>query len=91
LIAGLNANNPDLAGKFAIFSTKMSQTRATLRLFDDLPMLAYTLEYGMGKKVMIKLLVYRELFFYQSACFVKKTPDQILRFNRHFQSCFCFQ
>lgn len=28
----------------------MSQTRATLRLLDDLPMLQYTLEYGLGHK-----------------------------------------
>jgi peroxin-11C len=28
----------------------MSRTRATLRLFDDLPMLQYTMDYGWGKK-----------------------------------------
>lgn len=42
--------NDDLAKKFAIFSTKMSQTRANLRLFDDLPMIQQSMEYGLGEK-----------------------------------------
>lgn len=42
--------NDDWAKKFATFSTKMSQTRANLRLFDDLPMIQYTKEYGWGHK-----------------------------------------
>ncbi|KAL7010457.1 hypothetical protein ACKWTF_012674 [Chironomus riparius] len=42
--------NDDLAKKFATFSTKMSQTRANLRLLDDLPMIKYSLEYGFGEK-----------------------------------------
>lgn len=42
--------NEDYAKKFAIFSTKMSQTRANLRLFDDLPMIQYSIEYGFGEK-----------------------------------------
>lgn len=42
--------NEDLAKKFAIFSTKMSQTRANLRLFDDLPMIQSSLDYGLGEK-----------------------------------------
>lgn len=42
--------NDDLAKKFAIFSTKMSQTRANLRLLDDIPMINYSLEYGLGEK-----------------------------------------
>jgi peroxin-11C len=45
-----NNGNDDLAKKFAIISTKMSQTRANLRLFDDLPMIKYSLEYGLGEK-----------------------------------------
>ncbi|XP_058059387.1 peroxisomal membrane protein 11C-like [Anopheles bellator] len=49
--SGLYAQkDPQLARKLAIFSTKMSETRATLRLFDDLPMLAYSLSYGYGNK-----------------------------------------
>lgn len=56
LTSGLYANNdPDFAKKLAIFSSKMSQTRATLRLFDDLPMLSYSLSYGMGSKVCRKI------------------------------------
>ena len=33
-----------------IFSSQMSATRAVLRLFDDLPMLKYSLQYGFGKQ-----------------------------------------
>ncbi|KXJ82848.1 hypothetical protein RP20_CCG010676 [Aedes albopictus] len=51
LASGMYASkDPDFAKKLAIFSSKMSQTRATLRLFDDLPMLSYSLSYGMGSK-----------------------------------------
>lgn len=52
LVAGLNSSkNPDFAKKCAIFSSKISQARATLRLIDDIPMLQYCLEYGLGRKV----------------------------------------
>lgn len=52
LVAGLNVErNPDLAKRFAIISSKISGARATLRLIDDIPMLQYTLEYGLGRKV----------------------------------------
>jgi peroxin-11C len=46
----LEKGNDDLAKKFAIFSTKMSQTRANLRLLDDLPMIQYSMDYGLGEK-----------------------------------------
>lgn len=46
----------DFAKKFAIFSTKMSQTRATLRLLDDLPMIQYTMDYGFGEKEPDRLM-----------------------------------
>lgn len=50
LASALNVDrHPDAANKLKIFSSKMSQTRATLRLFDDLPMLQCTLQYGLGK------------------------------------------
>ncbi|XP_063705422.1 peroxisomal membrane protein 11C [Culicoides brevitarsis] len=50
LASVMNAEkHPDAANKLKIFSSKMSQTRATLRLFDDLPMLQCTLQYGWGK------------------------------------------
>jgi len=48
LIGGLTSD-PVLAKKWFIVSSKMSGTRAVLRLLDDLPMLKYTLEYGLGK------------------------------------------
>ncbi|XP_053698730.1 peroxisomal membrane protein 11C-like [Sabethes cyaneus] len=51
LAAGMYvSNDPDLSKKLAIFSSKMSQTRATLRLLDDLPMISYSLNYGTGSK-----------------------------------------
>lgn len=52
LISGLS-NNEAFAKKMAVFSSKMSTTRAALRLFDDLPMLKYTLEYGLGNEVCL--------------------------------------
>jgi peroxin-11C len=42
--------NDDFAKKFAVISTKMSQTRANLRLLDDIPMIQYSLDYGFGEK-----------------------------------------
>lgn len=52
LVSGLSkTSNPLLAQKLAIFSSKISGARATLRLIDDIPMLKYTLEYGFGKNV----------------------------------------
>lgn len=75
LMSGLYAtSNSDLSKKLAIFSSKISGARATLRyngltvmlqflflqyiinifrLIDDIPMLKYTLEYGLGQKVRI--------------------------------------
>lgn len=54
LVSGLSkTSNPLLAQKMAIFSSKISGARATLRLIDDIPMLKYTIEYGFGKKVEI--------------------------------------
>lgn len=51
LASGMYAiKDPDLSKKLAIFSSKMSQTRATLRLLDDLPMINYSLSYGIGNK-----------------------------------------
>lgn len=52
LAGGLyNESNPNLAKSLSTFSSKISAARATLRLIDDIPMLQYTLEYGLGKKV----------------------------------------
>lgn len=52
LAAGLYVtSNPDLSKRLSIFSSKVSGARATLRLIDDLPMLRYTLEYGLGSMV----------------------------------------
>jgi peroxin-11C len=33
-----------------MFASKLSETRRILRLFDDLPMLKYTMQYGFGDK-----------------------------------------
>lgn len=52
LIAGLNAaKDRDLAKRFATISSKISGARATLRLIDDIPMLQYTIDYGLGRQV----------------------------------------
>lgn len=51
-----NSGNDDIAKKLAIFSTKMSQTRANLRLLDDIPMIQYSLDYGWGEKEPDKLM-----------------------------------
>lgn len=52
LLSGLYAaSDPDLAKRLSIFSSKISGARATLRLLDDIPMLQYSLEYGLGSKV----------------------------------------
>jgi peroxin-11C len=55
LIGGVHSNKA-LAEKFLLFSKHMSNTRATLRLLDDLPMLKYNLEYGFGKEEPDKLM-----------------------------------
>lgn len=52
MAGGLSGNgNADLAKKLLIFSSKISGARTTLRLIDDIPLLRYTLEYGLGKQV----------------------------------------
>lgn len=48
--------NEELAKNFAIFSSKMSQTRANLRLLDDIPMIRYSMEYGLGEKEPDKIM-----------------------------------
>ncbi|RZC38279.1 peroxisomal membrane protein 11C, partial [Asbolus verrucosus] len=55
LIGGLHTNKV-WAKKFLLFSHHMSTTRATLRLLDDLPMLKYNLEYGLGQEEPDKLM-----------------------------------
>lgn len=63
LIGGL-AKDDLLAKRFQVFSSQMSATRATLRLLDDLPMLKYTLEYGIGKEVRICVKNMRIVFLF---------------------------
>lgn len=61
LAGGLNVNNNnELAQKLLIFSSKISGARTTLRLVDDLPLLQYTLDYGLGRKVCA--LVAKQIF-----------------------------
>jgi peroxin-11C len=38
----------DVEQSAKIFSSKLSETRRILRLFDDLPMVKFTLDYGYG-------------------------------------------
>ncbi|KAL3280157.1 hypothetical protein HHI36_017657 [Cryptolaemus montrouzieri] len=49
LVGGLTKNE-DLAKKLLYVSKHLSETRTTLRLLDDLPMLKYSFEYGLGKE-----------------------------------------
>ncbi|XP_017053974.1 peroxisomal membrane protein 11C [Drosophila ficusphila] len=50
LLAGYQANrNPDLSQRCATVSSKISGARATFRLFEDLPVFQYTLQYGLGE------------------------------------------
>lgn len=46
LVAGLKKDD-----RLLKFSNLMSECRTTLRLFDDIPMLYYSLSYGLGRKV----------------------------------------
>lgn len=52
LSGGLTAKrDAELSRKLLIFSSKISGARTTLRLIDDIPLLQYTLEYGLGRRV----------------------------------------
>ncbi|KAH8349453.1 hypothetical protein KR084_007547 [Drosophila pseudotakahashii] len=49
LVAGYHAKrNPDLSRRCATVSSKISGAKATLRLIEDLPVIQYTLDYGLG-------------------------------------------
>lgn len=39
--------------RLGTIAQEFGKCRTVLRLFDDIPMLAYTLRYGLGKKVSI--------------------------------------
>jgi peroxin-11C len=43
-----------MGARFNTIAQEFGKCRTVLRLFDDIPMLAYTLHYGLGKKVSIK-------------------------------------
>lgn len=45
--------NEGVSARLDSFSGQLSACRATLRLLDDIPMLAYFVEYGLGDKVCI--------------------------------------
>lgn len=51
-VAGLH-KNPKTVAQLDNFSSQLSACRAALRLLDDIPMIAYCLEYGLGKKVRL--------------------------------------
>uniref|UniRef100_A0A0V0GAZ2 Putative peroxisomal bioproteinsis protein peroxin n=1 Tax=Triatoma dimidiata TaxID=72491 RepID=A0A0V0GAZ2_TRIDM len=48
-LAGITKSN-ELEQKLNIFSDQINCCRTVLRLFDDIPMLSYTLSYGLGRK-----------------------------------------
>jgi hypothetical protein len=39
---------------FLKFSSKLSETRRVLRLFDDFPMIMYSMHYGLGDKDKVR-------------------------------------
>jgi len=45
------AGNTKFGARIAKIASEISACRTVLRLFDDIPMLAYTLSYGLGKTV----------------------------------------
>lgn len=49
-LAGITKSK-ELEHKLNIFSDQINCCRTVLRLFDDIPMLTYTLSYGLGRKV----------------------------------------
>ncbi|KAF5295109.1 hypothetical protein FQA39_LY13260 [Lamprigera yunnana] len=55
-LLGSISNDKVFAKRCSTFSAQMSTTRAVLRLFDDLPMLKYSLQYGLGKEEPDKYL-----------------------------------
>lgn len=46
-----DASSQKLGKSLLLFSAQLSQCRTTLRLFDDLSMLAYSHSYGLGGEV----------------------------------------
>lgn len=50
LVGGLTTSDK-LAQKLDILSDQINSCRTVMRLFDDAPMLCYTLSYGLGKEV----------------------------------------
>lgn len=54
LVAGLQKSRyPEWSRKFAVMSSKISGARATLRLIDDIPMIKYAIDYGLGAEVSL--------------------------------------
>lgn len=93
LASGLYATkNPDLAKKLAAISSRISGSRATLRLIDDVPMLQYSLEYGLGANEPDRILsaiglisifvdhlyypVEKICWLYELNCITLKHPDR---------------
>lgn len=50
------ASRGNISTKFGVISKELSYARVILRLFDDLPMLTYTMRYGLGKHEESKLV-----------------------------------
>ena len=51
-LVGGSGNSP-LARKLLTIAGELGACRVVLRLFDDLPMLSFTYDYGWGKKVVL--------------------------------------
>lgn len=58
LVSGIQkTSNPEYSRKFAVISSKISGARATLRLIDDIPMIKYAIDYGLGLEVSVSCFV----------------------------------
>jgi peroxin-11C len=51
-LAGTGQTN--MGARLSTIAQEFGKCRTVLRLFDDIPMLAYTLHYGLGKKVSMQ-------------------------------------
>lgn len=66
MLSGISKSNEN-SKKFLTVSLQLSLCRTILRLFDDLPMLSYTLSYGLGRGVSSRA-VYRTAPLRQLQC-----------------------
>lgn len=74
--------------KLSTLCNQITECRTTARLFDDIPMLMYTLSYGLGKKVSSRRLLYvsRDVMMLKQGCII----GNLLLLLCHMRT-FCFK